>query len=271
RRQRADPGAGGVLLVRRLEGVAVRRQPHVRTRGHPLLHAYEGRDHPLARPSDQLGRPRLPEEPVSGMSDREQVVADDRAHVFHSWSAQGKISPLPIASAEGAWFADYDGNRYLDLGSQLVNANLGHQHPDLVAAITEQAQRLCTVAPAFANDKRGELARLIAERTPGDLDSVFFTNGGADAIEHAVRTARLHTGRHKVLSAYRSYHGGTAGAMTLTGEPRRWGSEPGMPGVVRFFGPYPYRSAFHAADAAEECERALAHLEQVFELEGPHN
>ncbi|MQA03825.1 MAG: aminotransferase class III-fold pyridoxal phosphate-dependent enzyme [Streptosporangiales bacterium] len=205
------------------------------------------------------------------MSTHEQVVADDRNHVFHSWSAQGKISPLPIASAEGSWFTDYHGNRFLDLGSQLVNANLGHQHPDLVAAIAEQAQRLCTVAPAFANDKRGELARLIAERTPGDLDSVFFTNGGAEAIEHATRMARLHTGRQKVLSAYRSYHGGTSGAMSLTGEPRRWGSEPGMPGVVRFFGPYPYRSAFHAADEAQECERALAHLEQVFELEGPQN
>lgn len=205
------------------------------------------------------------------MSDVTQVVADDREHVFHSWSAQGTINPLPVASAEGCWFCDYSGNRYLDLASQLVNTNLGHQHPDLVAAISEQAGRLCTVAPSFANDVRGELARLVAERAPGDLDQVFFTGGGADANEHAVRMARLHTGRSKILTTYRSYHGGTAGAMTLTGEPRRWGSEPGIPGVVRFFGPYPYRSAFHAADEAQERERALEHLAEVFELEGPHN
>ncbi|BDZ59809.1 hypothetical protein GCM10025872_34660 [Barrientosiimonas endolithica] len=141
----------------------------------------------------------------------------DRQHVFHSWSAQDLIDPMPIARAEGSHFWDYDGKRYLDFSSQLVNLNIGHQHPKVVKAIQEQAGRLATVAPGFANDARGEAARLIAEVAPGDLDTVFFTNGGAEANENAVRMARLHTGRPKVLAAYRSYHGSTAGAITLTG------------------------------------------------------
>lgn len=195
---------------------------------------------------------------------------DDRNHVFHSWSAQRGRDPLVVAEAEGSWFTDMGGRRYLDLASQLVFTNIGHQHPRVVAAIKEQADRLCTLAPAFANDKRGEAARLIAEHAPGDLDRVFFTSGGAEANENAIRMARLHTGRHKILTAYRSYHGATGGAITLTGDPRRWPSEPGMPGVVRFFGPYPYRSAFGATSEAEERDRALAHLEEVVTLEGPH-
>ncbi|MGY0232295.1 aminotransferase class III-fold pyridoxal phosphate-dependent enzyme [Longispora urticae] len=200
----------------------------------------------------------------------DSAYRDDRAHVFHSWSAQRALTPTVLAGGEGSWFWDGDGRRYLDFSSQLVNLNLGHQHPRIVAAIREQAAKLCTVAPTFANDARSEAARLIAEVAPGDLSHVFFTNGGTEAVEHALRMARLTTGRHKILSAYRSYHGATAGAITLTGDPRRWGSEPSIPGVVRFFGPYPYRSAFHAVTAAEEGERALAHLEQVFTLEGPH-
>jgi taurine--2-oxoglutarate transaminase len=197
------------------------------------------------------------------------VRANDRRHVFHSWSAQSLIDPLPIAGGEGAWFWDYAGNRYLDFSSQLVNANLGLQHPALVEAIREQASRLATIAPSFANDKRGELAALIAEIAPGDLNQVFFTNGGAEAVENAIRLARLHTGRQKVLSMYRSYHGATAGAITVSGDPRRWANEPGVGGVVRFFGPYPYRSPFHAANEVEESERALAHLAEVLMLEGP--
>ncbi|MDF2144867.1 aspartate aminotransferase family protein [Knoellia sp. p5-6-4] len=205
---------------------------------------------------------------LAGASE-EQVRRDDRAHVFHSWSAQGLIDPLPIASAEGSWFTDYAGKRYLDFSSQLVNVNIGYQHPKLVAAIQEQAARMTTVSPAFANDARSEAARLIAEIAPGDLNMVFFTNGGAEANENALRMARLHTGRHKVLAAYRSYHGATAGAIALTGDPRRWPSEPGMPGVVRYWGPYPYRSAFHATTEAEEGERALQHLRDVLMVEGP--
>ncbi|HEY1281275.1 MAG TPA: aspartate aminotransferase family protein [Acidimicrobiales bacterium] len=199
-----------------------------------------------------------------------QVYRDDRAHVFHSWSAQGALKPLVVTGAEGSWFWDEDGNRYLDFASQLVNINIGHQHPKVVAAIREQAEQLCTIAPFHANDKRGEAARLIAELAPGNLDKVFFTNGGAEATENAVRMARLATGRPKVLTTYRSYHGATGGAIVMTGDPRRWPSEPGMPGVVHFFGPYLYRSAFHAADEAEECARALEHLDDVISFEGPN-
>lgn len=196
-------------------------------------------------------------------------TAADRAHVFHSWSAQAQISPVPIAGGEGAWFWDHDGNRYLDFASQLVNLNLGHQHPRLVQAIKDQADQLCMVAPVFANDTRSAAAAKIVEHAPGSLNKVFFTNGGAEGNENAVRMARLHTGRHKVLAAYRSYHGATAAAIALTGEPRRWPSEAGATGVVHFFGPYTYRSAFHSADDAQECERALEHLESVVAMEGP--
>jgi len=180
------------------------------------------------------------------------VRADDRAHVFHSWSAQGLINPLPIKGALGSYFWDYDDRKYLDFSSQLVNINIGHQHPRLVAAIQEQAATLCTIQPAFANDKRGEAARLIAGLAPGSLNKVFFTNGGAEATENAVRLARGHTGRHKVLSTYRSYHGSTSTAITATGDPRRWANEPTAVGVVHFWGPYPYRSPFYASTPEEE-------------------
>ena len=175
------------------------------------------------------------------------AFANDRKHVFHSWSAQALINPVVVTRAEGSHFWTEDGTKFLDFSSQLVNMNIGHQHPKLVAAIKEQADRLCTVAPFHANDARSEAARLIAEVSGGDLNMVFFTNGGAEATENAVRMARLHTGRFKVLNHYRSYHGATNGAITLTGDPRRWPSEPGMPGVVKFWGPYAYRSAFHSA------------------------
>ncbi|UUU23920.1 aspartate aminotransferase family protein [Streptomyces sp. DSM 40750] len=197
------------------------------------------------------------------------VKAADRAHVFHSWSAQELIDPLAVAGAEGSYFWDYDGKRYLDFSSGLVYTNIGYQHPKVVAAIQEQAATLTTFAPAFAIEARSEAARLIAERTPGDLDKIFFTNGGADAVEHAVRMARLHTGRPKVLAAYRSYHGGTQQAVNITGDPRRWASDTGAAGVVRFWGPFLYRSRFHAETEEQECARALEHLETTIVFEGP--
>lgn len=206
--------------------------------------------------------------PLPDAAAEAQVRADDRAHVFHSWSAQALIDPVPIASGEGSTFWDYQGNAFLDFSSQLVNLNLGHQHPDLVAAIQQQAGRLATIQPIMANDVRGELARRIAEVAPGDLDKVFFTNGGADANEYAVRMARAVTGRRKVLSMYRSYHGGTATAISLTGDPRRWANEPSDGSVAHFLGPYPYRSPFHADSPEQEASRALEHLEQVITLEG---
>ncbi|GAA3873316.1 aspartate aminotransferase family protein [Streptomyces lannensis] len=197
------------------------------------------------------------------------VKAADRAHVFHSWSAQDLIDPLAVAGAEGSYFWDYDGNRYLDFTSGLVFTNIGYQHPKVVAAIQEQAATLTTFAPAFAVEARSEAARLIAERTPGDLDKIFFTNGGADAVEHAVRMARIHTGRPKVLSAYRSYHGGTQQAVNITGDPRRWASDGAAAGVVHFWAPFLYRSRFYAETEQQECERALEHLETTIAFEGP--
>jgi taurine--2-oxoglutarate transaminase len=193
----------------------------------------------------------------------------DRAHVFHSWSAQALIDPMTVIASEGSYVWDGEGNKLLDFSSQMVNTNIGHQHPTVVRAIAEQAAKLCTIAPHYANAARSEAARLIAERTPGDLDKVFFTNGGADAIEHAVRMARLHTGKHKVLSRYRSYHGGTDLAINLTGDPRRLANDRGAAGVVHFNGPFLYRSVFHSETQEQECERALEELRRVIELEGP--
>ncbi|MEU0910372.1 aspartate aminotransferase family protein [Streptomyces althioticus] len=197
------------------------------------------------------------------------VKAADRAHVFHSWSAQELIDPLAVAGAEGSYFWDYDGRRYLDFTSGLVYTNIGYQHPKVVSAIQEQAARMTTFAPAFAVEARSEAARLIAERTPGDLDKIFFTNGGADAVEHALRMARLHTGRPKVLSAYRSYHGGTQQAVNVTGDPRRWASDSATAGVVHFWAPFLYRSRFYAETEEQECARALEHLETTIAFEGP--
>ncbi len=215
----------------------------------------------------QLADPATPA--LGGIpTDQETVRRNDRTHVFHSWSAQAAIDPLPIARAQGSRFWDFEGRGYLDFSSQLVNVNIGYQHPKLVAAIQEQAGRLLTIAPTFANDARSEAARLIAELAPGDLNMVFFTNGGAEANENAIRMARLHTGRNKVLAAYRSYHGATAGSIALTGDPRRWPSEPGMPGVVRHWGPYAYRSAFHSDSEEQEGERALQHLRDTIMVEG---
>ncbi len=201
---------------------------------------------------------------------RSAARRSDRRHVLHSWSSHGTLEPVVVAGAEGAHFWDENGRRWLDFSSQLVNVNVGHRHPALIAAIKAQAEKLCTVAPYHANEATSEAARLIAELAPGDLNRVFFTNGGAEAVENAIRMARLHTGRHKILTAYRSYHGATAGAIAASGDPRRWPSEPGAVGVARFWGPYPYRSAFHAGSAQEECERALAHLADTLMVEGAH-
>ena len=200
-----------------------------------------------------------------------QTYLDDRAHVFHSWSAQAALKPIVVTGGEGAWFFDETGKKYLDFSSQLINLNLGHQHPKMIAAIQEQAGKLATIAPGMATDARSTAARMIAERTPGDLNKIFFTNGGAEATENAMRMARLHTGRHKVLSMYRSYHGATGGSIALTGDPRRWPSEPSVPpGIIKFFGPYPYRSSFWSDSVEQESERALEHLREVIMFEGPN-
>ncbi len=198
-----------------------------------------------------------------------QVVADAKQYVLHSWSVQDAVDPIPVAGGEGRYFWDYDGKRYLDFASQLVNVSIGHQHPKIVAAIKEQADKLCTIGPPMATEARSTLARLLAEVTPGDLQMSFFTNGGAEANENAVKLARWYTGRHKIIARYRSYHGATAGAITLTGDPRRWPAEPGIPGVVRMLDPYTYRCPAGHPDPCPVCTGA-PHLEEILQYEGAH-
>jgi len=198
----------------------------------------------------------------------ERLLELDRAHVLHSWSVQSRLNPLPVAGAEGRYFWDYDGKRYLDFSSQLVNVNIGHQHPKMIAAIKEQADTLCTIGPPMGNDKRSELAKLVADVAPGHLNRVFFTNGGAEANENAIKLARWHTGRHKIIARYRSYHGATAGAISLTGDPRRWHAEPGLPGIVRMFDPYTYRCPAGHPDPCPVCSGG-PHLEEILQYESP--
>jgi taurine--2-oxoglutarate transaminase len=200
-------------------------------------------------------------------ADGELAYDLDRAHVFHSWSAQGALTPFVIAGGAGSTVWDFDGTRYLDFSSQLVNTNIGHQHPAVVDAIKAQADILTTVAPAHANLARGEAAKRILARAGSSFGKVFFTNGGADANENAIRMARLTTGRDKVLSMYRSYHGNTGAAIVATGDWRRVPNEFAR-GHAHFFGPFAYRSEFWADSPEQESERALQHLERVIQSEG---
>ena len=213
---------------------------------------------------------------IAGVTDADieegrRAYQQDREHVFHSWSAQAALDPMTVLRTEGSYVWDGEGRRLLDFSSQMVNTNIGHQHPAVVRAIQDQAAKICTIAPSHVNAARSEAARLIAELTPGDLNHVFFTNGGADANEHAIRMARVHTGRHKVLSAYRSYHGGTDLAVNVTGDTRRFGNDHAGAGVARFLPAYPYRSYFDSTSEEEETARALRHLEDVILLEGPES
>ncbi|MDF3918532.1 aspartate aminotransferase family protein [Salinicola salarius] len=197
----------------------------------------------------------------------DHVRALDRAGVFHSWSAQGALQPMVFKGGEGCRLWDYDGRDYLDFSSQLVNTNIGHQHPRVIEAIKAQADELATIAPAHANLARGRAARKILDLAPAGFSKVFFTNAGADANENAIRMARAVTGREKILSAYRSYHGGTGSAIAATGDFRRVPNEFSR-GHVRFFNPFLYRSEFWAGNEEEECQRALHHLRRVIECEG---
>ncbi|WP_213815793.1 aspartate aminotransferase family protein [Glaciihabitans sp. dw_435] len=200
-------------------------------------------------------------------ADGAHALAMDRAHVFHSWSAQGNLTPFAIAGGSGSTVWDFDGKHYLDFSSQLVNTNIGHQHPAVVNAIKAQADLLTTVAPAHANLARGEAASRILARAGGHFGKVFFTNGGADANENAIRMARLTTGRDTVLSTYRSYHGNTGAAVVATGDWRRVPNQYAR-GHVHFFGPFAYRSEFWSTTPEEESARALHHLERVIQSEG---
>ncbi|MDA8188475.1 MAG: aminotransferase class III-fold pyridoxal phosphate-dependent enzyme [Dehalococcoidales bacterium] len=198
----------------------------------------------------------------------EEIKQFDKNHVLHSWSVQSKIKPLLIVGGEGCYMIDAAGTRYLDLYSQLNYLNLGYQHPRLVEAIKRQAERLCVVSPAYANEPAAVLARLLSEVAPGDLDRTFFTLGGADAVENAVKMARLFTGRHKIITRYRSYHGATFGAITLSGDPRRPPVEPGISGVVRALDCYCYRCPF--GQSYPGCGLGCAeHIDTLINFEGP--
>jgi taurine---2-oxoglutarate transaminase len=192
----------------------------------------------------------------------------DRAHHLHSWSIQGAIDPMVFDHGKGACFWDGSGKRYIDFFSQQVNLNTGFQHPKVVKAIQEQAERLCYCAPGFAYEKRSELAHALSKVTPGDLDRFFFTLSGAESNENAIKMARSYTGKFKILARYRSYHGASYGAVTLTGDPRRPPVEPGIPGVVHVLDPYCYRCSF--ALSYPRCGLQCAkHIEEIIQYEGP--
>ena len=202
---------------------------------------------------------------ASGAMTSEEIVALNRAHTFFSWSIQGALDPIVIDHAEGVWLYTPEGQRILDFNSQLMSVNIGHGDRRVIDAITEQALKLQYVQPAFATEIRGRLGKKLAEILPGDLDKVFFTLGGAEAIENAIKFARHYTGRYKVLARYRAYHGATMGAMTLTGDPRRWANEPGLVGVVR----YPDTHRWGEAEP-RPVEESLQGLEDVVRYEGPN-
>lgn len=193
-----------------------------------------------------------------------ELVALSKKHTLFEWSAQSAVDPIPVETATGIYFYTPEGKRFIDFNSQLMCVNIGHGDPRVIKAIQDQAAKLAYANPFMATEPRAKLGAKLAELCPGDIDVFFFTNGGAEAAENAIRIARMVTGRHKILTRYRSYHGGTAGALTLTGDPRRWAAEPGIPGVVRV--PHPYHGIERGSDTAAQ---ALATLEEIIMLEGP--
>ena len=195
----------------------------------------------------------------------DEMIALTKRHTLYEWSAQNKVDPIPVSGAKGSYFWTPEGKRYLDFNSQLMCVNIGHGHPRVIEAIARQAEVLAYANPFMATEPRARLAAKLAEITPGDIDVFFFTNGGAEANENAIKLARFYTGRHKIMARYRSYHGGTAGAITLTGDPRRWAAEPGIPGVVHVLDPY--HGIQRGWDSADD---ALANLEETIQLEGPN-
>jgi taurine--2-oxoglutarate transaminase len=202
------------------------------------------------------------------MLSQETIKALDRRHIIHSWSVQADLDPMVVETGKGVYFWDADGNKYLDFSSALVNLNVGYQHPKVVQAIKEQAEKLCYARPDSACLSRSELGRRLAKVMPSDLHRFFFTLAGADANENAVKIARAYTGKFKILAKYRSYHGATYGAITLTGDPRRPPVEPGIPGVVHFLDPYCYRCSFGLT--YPECSlRCAEHVDEIIHYESP--
>jgi taurine--2-oxoglutarate transaminase len=195
-----------------------------------------------------------------------EIVQENRDYTLFSWSVQGTANPLHITRGQGVWFWDGDGNQWLDFSSQLINLNVGHQHPRVLEAIKKQVDELCFAGPGFATEPRGLLGKKLAEVT--GLAKAFFTLGGAEANENAMKIARTYTGRDKIITRYRSYHGATMGAMTASGDPRRWPVEPGMPNIIRVFDPYCYRCPFgkEPSSCRREC---VSHIEEIMQMEDP--
>ncbi|HEY1911172.1 MAG TPA: aminotransferase class III-fold pyridoxal phosphate-dependent enzyme [Vicinamibacterales bacterium] len=194
----------------------------------------------------------------------DEMIALSKRHTLFEWSAQSKVDPIAVARAKGIYFWTPEDKRYIDFNSQLMCVNIGHGDERVVRAIQEQVATLAYANPFMATEPRARLGVKLAEITPGDIDAFFFTNGGAEANENAIRLARLATGRHKILARYRSYHGGSAGSLTLTGDPRRWASEPGIPGVVHVLDPY------HGIERGwDTAQQSLSMIEEVIQLEGP--
>ena len=203
--------------------------------------------------------------PATQKMSGKEIVDLSRKHTLYEWSAQSKVDPIPVASAKGIYFYTPEGKRFIDFNSQLMSVNIGHGDPRVIQAIAEQASTLAYANPFMATEVRARLGAKLAEITPGDIDTFFFTNGGADANENAIKIARFFTGRHKIIARYRSYHGATAGAMSLTGDPRRWAAEPGIPGVIHVLDPY------HGIERGwESAESSLAMIEETIQLEGPN-
>jgi taurine---2-oxoglutarate transaminase len=199
-------------------------------------------------------------------SHSQKVVQENRDYTMFSWSVQGASTPIQMKRGEGVWFWDGDDNRWLDFSSQLINLNIGHQHPKMLEAIKKQVDELCFAGPGFATEPRGLLGKKLAEVT--GLAKAFFTLGGSEANENAMKIAKLFTGREKIITRYRSYHGATMGSMSASGDPRRWPVEPGIPGIVRVFDPYCYRCPF--GQKVETCHReCVSHIEEVIQMEGP--
>ncbi|HYA22592.1 MAG TPA: aminotransferase class III-fold pyridoxal phosphate-dependent enzyme [Terriglobales bacterium] len=194
----------------------------------------------------------------------EEMIALAKKHTLYEWSAQSKVDPIPVAGAKGVYFWTPEGKRFLDFNSQLMSVNIGHGDPRVIRAISEQAATLAYANPFMATEVRAQLGAKLAKIAPGDIDVFFFTNGGAEANENAIKIARFVTGRQKILARYRSYHGATAGSMSLTGDPRRWANEPGVPGVVHVLDPY-----HGVARGWESAPQSLAMLEEIIQLEGP--
>ncbi len=200
-----------------------------------------------------------------------ETIQQNKDHTITSWIAQGTWNPIPVERAEGVYVYDQNGKRYLDWSSQLVNVNIGHSHPHVVKAIQEQAARLCYVDPSFATGPRGQLGEMLAAVAP-NMQKAFFTNGGTDAVENAMKMARLMTGRQKIFTRYKSYHGATFASMSAGGDPRRLANEPGVPWIVRLPDPYAYRNPVYRGRTQEEGDAILADLiEDMVVMEGPDN